>query len=174
MKSLISFNKFFKKEKKNKHAIKRFESLVFFHPNRSNGFTQFQIYSNIQVERKQQKSNFQEFQKLIFKGSTKVELSLKREFPGYASGYSPSVSLPRSRFFFLPRWITRLSHARDSQPAIFARSRMKTESRQFDQAKVELKVESWLNTQVWNFDVSICTFPLRISLELEGKGAWIG
>lgn len=137
-------------------------------------FTRISKSSENNKNHEWRKSNFQKFQKLIFKGSTKVELSLKREFPGYASGYSPSVSLPRSRFFFLPRWITRLSHARDSQPAIFARSRMKTESRQFDQAKVELKVESWLNTQVWNFDVSICTFPLRISLELEGKGAWIG
>lgn len=126
--------------------LKKFKNLIFSHPNRSNDLlykNSFQIYLyyilyyNIwfQVERNKnhewRKSNFQEciFKDFIFKDSTKVELSLKREFPVYASGYSPSVSLPRSRFFFLPWWITRLSHGRDSQFVIFARWRNSDEKR---------------------------------------------
>lgn len=118
---------------------------------------------------------FPRVQRFIFKGSTKVELSLKREFPVYASGYSPSVSLPRSRFFFLPRWITRLSHGRDSQFVIFARWRNSDEKTvapmdvRLPKLSQKLRAMSWLNeTEIWmNLDVR--TISLRISVELEGK-----
>lgn len=123
---------------------------------------------------------FPRVQRFIFKGSTKVELSLKREFPVYASGYSPSVSLPRSRFFFLPRWITRLSHGRDSQFVIFARWRNSDEKRvapmdvRFPsdcQSWAKSWAVSWLNEEVWNLD-EFGWFLYKFGLNL--KETWIG
>lgn len=123
---------------------------------------------------------FPRVQRFIFKSSTKVELSLKREFPVYASGYSPSVSLPRSRFFFLPRWITRLSHGRDSQFVIFARWRNSDEKRvapmdvRFPsdcQSWAKSWAVSWLNEEVWNLD-EFGWFLYKFGLNL--KETWIG